>query len=209
MNWSHQRHALQALQRFDESGLKDFAADRVAGQLKKTNLSPVVTELLTGITKQGQHQKLLDEVVGALHKFLNNDDAVEAIRKRVSEELPSVLIVFRADEAILKRILKTASFFHSKFKRYIRKTRVRILIKTADGKRARLFDFNKGRFSSPPGNHDPFDAALVFKDAETGFSVLTSKKKNASFKAAADGELVVRGMSVYAQWFEGAVKLVL
>jgi len=69
----------------------------------------MVMELLTGITKQGQHQQLLDEIVGALHKFLNNEDAVEAIRKRVSEELPSVLIVFRADEALLKRILKTAS----------------------------------------------------------------------------------------------------
>ncbi len=110
---------------------------------------------------------------------------------------------------VLGRILKTASFFHPGFKRYIRKTRVRILIQTADGDRARLFDFNKGKFSSPPGNHDRFDAALVFKDAATGFSVLTSRKKDASFTAAAHGKLVVRGMSFYAQWFEDAVKLVL
>lgn len=103
------RLAPQILSAIEDSGLKDFAADRVAHQLKKTDLSPVVKELLTGITKQGQHQQLLDEIVGALHKFLNNEDAVEAIRKRVSEELPSVLIVFRADEAILKRILRTAS----------------------------------------------------------------------------------------------------
>lgn len=103
------RLAPQILSAINDTGLKDFAADRVAQQLKRTDLSPIVMELLTGITKQGQHQQLLDEIVGALHKFLNNEDAVEAIRKRVSEELPSVLIVFRADEAILKRILKTAS----------------------------------------------------------------------------------------------------
>lgn len=103
------RLAPQILSAINDTGLKDFAADRVAKQLKQTDLSPMVMELLTGITKQGQHQQLLDEIVGALHKFLNNEDAVEAIRKRVSEELPSVLIVFRADEAILKRILKTAS----------------------------------------------------------------------------------------------------
>ncbi len=109
----------------------------------------------------------------------------------------------------LGRILKTASFFHLKFKRYIRKTRVRILIKTADGERARLFDFDKGRVSSSAGNHDRYDAALVFEDAATGFSVLTSREKDASFNAAADGKLVVRGMSFYAQWFEDAVKLVL
>ncbi|MGB0506935.1 MAG: DUF445 domain-containing protein [Pikeienuella sp.] len=103
------RLAPQILSAINETGLKDFAAERVAKQLKKTDLSPMVTEMLGGIVKQGQHQKLLDEIITALHKFLNNDDAVEAIRKRVSEELPSVLIVFRADEAILKRILKTAS----------------------------------------------------------------------------------------------------
>ena len=109
----------------------------------------------------------------------------------------------------LGRILKAASFFHPGFKRYIRKTRVRILIKTADNERARLFYFNKGRFSSPRGNHEPFDAALVFRDAGTGFSVLTSKKKDASFDAAADGGLTVQGMGFYAQWFEDAVKILI
>jgi uncharacterized membrane-anchored protein YjiN (DUF445 family) len=103
------RIAPQILSAIDETGLKDFVAERVAKQLRTTDLSPMVMEVLGGITKQGQHQQLLDEIISALHKFLNNDDAVEAIRKRVSEELPSVLIVFRADEAILKRILKTAS----------------------------------------------------------------------------------------------------
>jgi len=109
----------------------------------------------------------------------------------------------------LGRILKLASFFHPRFKWYIRKTRVRILIKTEDGERARLFYFNKGSFSSSSGDHDLFDASLVFRDAATGFSVLTSRNKDASFNAAADGKLVVQGMSFYAQWFEDAVKFVL
>ncbi len=103
------RLAPQMLSAVDETGLKDFAAERVATQLQKTNIAPLVMELMDGLTQDGRHHKLLDEVIGALHKFLNDEDAVEAIRKKVAEELPAVLNVFRADAVILRRILKTAS----------------------------------------------------------------------------------------------------
>jgi len=39
--------------------------------------------------------------------------------------------------------------------------------------------------------------------------VMMDKRKDASFNAAADGKLKVLGMSVYAQWFEDGIKLVL
>ena len=109
----------------------------------------------------------------------------------------------------LGQILKIASMGSKKFKWYIRKMDARILIRTEGGKHARLFRFNKGKVSSHYGNHDAFDVALTFKDAATGFAVLTSKEKDASFNAAADGKLKVEGMSVYAQWFEDGTKLVL
>ena len=151
------RLAPQILSAIHETGLKDFAAERVAQQLKKTDLSPMVTEMLGGLAKQGQHQQLLDEIITALHKFLNNDDAVEAIRKRVSEELPSVLIVFRADEAILRRILKTASAllnevkadknhelrheFETFFKKYVRRLkRSRTFAARIEGMKTQILD---------------------------------------------------------------------
>ena len=109
----------------------------------------------------------------------------------------------------LGQILKIASLRNKAFKWYIRKTNARILIKTADGRRARLFIFNKGKFTSMAGNHDLFDAALVFKDAEAGFKVLTSKRRDASFNAAAEGKLKVEGMSFFAQWFEDGTKLIM
>jgi hypothetical protein len=109
----------------------------------------------------------------------------------------------------LGQILKVASITNKAFKWYIRNTNARILIKTADGKRARLFIFDKGKFSSTAGNRDLFDAALVFEDAATGFSVLTSKQSDASFNAASEGKLRVEGMSFFAQWFEDGTKLVL
>ena len=109
----------------------------------------------------------------------------------------------------LGQILKIASITSKAFKWYIRKTDARILIKTQDGRRARLFIFKKGKVSSMAGNHKPFDAALVFKDAASGFSVLTSKRSDASFNAAAEGKLKVEGMSFFAQWFEDGTKLIL
>ena len=98
-------------------------------------------------------------------------------------------------------MLRSASKKNSKFKHYIRKSKARILIKTADGKRGRLFVFNRGEITSRSGNHDDFDAA-------TGFSTMLDKRKDASFKAAAAKKLKVVGMSVYAQWFENGMKLI-
>lgn len=109
----------------------------------------------------------------------------------------------------LYNILKVASVTNKRFKKYISKISAKILIKTEDGDRARLFIFDKGKLTSESGDHKDFDAALVWKDADTGFSVMTSKKKDASFNAAADGKLKVLGMSVYAQWFEDGIKLVM
>ncbi|MFZ5570956.1 MAG: hypothetical protein ACOZF0_11155 [Thermodesulfobacteriota bacterium] len=105
--------------------------------------------------------------------------------------------------------LKTASITNRAFRKYIAKINARVLIKTADGLRARQFIFNRGRVSSAAGDCREFDVALIWKDAATGFSVMTDKRPDASFNAAAEGKLKVAGMSVYAQWFENGIKLVL
>ena len=109
----------------------------------------------------------------------------------------------------LYHIIKIKSFTNKAFKKYISKVSARVLIKTADGKRARVFVFNKGKISSRSGGHKEFDVALVWKDAKTGFSVMTDKNSDASFNAAADGKLKVFGMSLYAQWFEDGMKLIM
>jgi hypothetical protein len=109
----------------------------------------------------------------------------------------------------LSWILRYAAKRNKAFQKYISNAVVRILIKTADAKHARLFIFKKGDISSVPGDCTNFDVALVWKDAKTGFSVMTDKSKDASFNAAAEGKLRVEGMSVYAQWFEDGMKLVM
>ncbi len=109
----------------------------------------------------------------------------------------------------LSHLLKKASGKNAAFIKYIKPVQTRILIKTADGKRGRLFIFNKGDITSRSGDHPQFDVALVWKDAKTGFSVMTSKSNDASFLAAASGKLRVEGMSFYAQWFQDGMKLIL
>jgi hypothetical protein len=108
----------------------------------------------------------------------------------------------------LAQILKIASIMNKRFKHAVRKNRVRILITTRDREQARLFIFNKGKVSSCGGFHGDYDAALVFKDAGVGFKVLISSKPDASFNAAANGSLHVKGMSFYAQWFQDVTGLV-
>ena len=109
----------------------------------------------------------------------------------------------------LYNILKVASITNKAYKKYISNVSAKVLIKTENGKRARMFVFDKGHLTSINGDQQNYDVALVWKDAATGFSVMTSKEKDAAFNAAAEGKLKVLGMSFYAQWFEDGTNLVM
>ena len=87
---------------------------------------------------------------------------------------------------------------------------VKIMIKTADGKRGRLFIFDEGNGAdSKSGANHPYDAAIVWSDAKTGFKVMASKSDEEQFKAAAAGKMKLDGMAFFAQWFNDGVKLVM
>lgn len=111
---------------------------------------------------------------------------------------------------ILYQKLKRAAAKNPAFKSYISTMKASILIKTADGRRGRLFLFDRGKISSlAGGDHTDFDVALVWSDAKTAFEVMSSGSDEASFQAAAQGRLKVEGMAVFAQWFTEGVKLIL
>ena len=121
IRWMSARDRAEGLARFfvqlmprlfdslEGTDLRGFLAGRVIKQMRQADLSPLVLEVLRQLTKEGRHHQLLEELVRALHKFLTNEDAVEALRKRVAEELPTTFQIFRADEMILRRILRTAT----------------------------------------------------------------------------------------------------
>jgi hypothetical protein len=110
----------------------------------------------------------------------------------------------------LHKILKWASKRKPAFRNYISTIhQVKIMIKTADGKRGRLFIFDQGKVFSRGGAKQPYDAAIVWSDAKTGFKVMSSQSDEEQFKAAAAGKMKLDGMAFFAQWFNDGVKLVM
>jgi hypothetical protein len=110
----------------------------------------------------------------------------------------------------LSQILKWASKIRPAYRNYLGTIHdVKIMIKTADGKRGRLFIFDHGTVRSKGGANQPYDAAIVWSDAKTGFKVMASQSDAEQFKAAAEGKLKLDGMAFFAQWFNDGVKLVM
>lgn len=109
----------------------------------------------------------------------------------------------------LYQLLWIGSKTNKNFKKFISKAKVRLMIKTEDGQYARLFVFDKGKLSSATGPDHPFDAALVWKDPQSAFSVMLKKSQEAVFYAAAEGKVKIEGMSVHAVWFNDAVNKVI
>ncbi len=99
----------QMLNAIDERGLRKFAAKQVTNQLAKTDVAPLAAEILDTVTRDRRHQRIMDEIIVALHRFLNDEVALKSLREKVHEELPTLLNFFRADAAILNRIVKAAS----------------------------------------------------------------------------------------------------
>ena len=105
---------------------------------------------------------------------------------------------------ILYRKLKKASKKNPEFKEFIKNEKTKVLIKTADGKRARLYIFDNGEISSRRGDQKQFDVALVWSDADTAFKVMSSKDINKSMEALYEGKLRFEGDANQALWFTGA-----
>lgn len=98
----------QAVTAIEGSGLKEFVAQRVTEQIEKVQVAPLAAELLTAFTDERRHQRLLDEIVKVLARFLNDQEALDALRDRIRDELPSLAKLFRADAYLLKKIVASA-----------------------------------------------------------------------------------------------------
>jgi len=98
----------QAVTAIEGSGLREFVAQRVTEQIEKVQVAPLAAELLTAFTDERRHQRLLDEIVKVLARFLNDQEALDALRDRIRDELPSLAKLFRADAYLLKKIVGAA-----------------------------------------------------------------------------------------------------
>ena len=105
------RLAPQTLSAIENSGLRDFATKRVIEQIERVPLAPLTAGMLTAVTAEGRHQKLLDELTGALAKTFTNEETLAAMREKIRAELPSLFKLFRADAYLLKKIVSSAASF--------------------------------------------------------------------------------------------------
>lgn len=99
----------QLLNSVDERGLVQFATQRITGQIAKTDVAPLLGKLMQTFTKDGRHLKLLDDLLGALHNFLDDPDTVEMVRTKIKRELPVLFNVMGADTLLGKRVVRVAT----------------------------------------------------------------------------------------------------
>ena len=99
----------QALAAVGQSGLRDFVAARMLEQLDKVEVAPLAADLLTAFTDDRRHQKLFDQLIRVLGRFLKDEKALEALRGKIREELPTLFTLFRADAYLLKKIVASAA----------------------------------------------------------------------------------------------------
>lgn len=101
----------QALGAIDQSGLKGFLGKRIMVELQRVELAPLAAGLLAAVTEKGRHQRLLDELLGALEKVLTNEETLTALRERIRKELPALFNLYRADAYLLRKIVASTSGF--------------------------------------------------------------------------------------------------
>jgi uncharacterized membrane-anchored protein YjiN (DUF445 family) len=98
----------QVLASIEGSGLSAVVLQKAGEQLDRVKLAPLAADLLSTLTQDGRHQRLLDHLLGIFGRFLADENAQGALRDRIREELPSLARVFRADAYLLRKILNSA-----------------------------------------------------------------------------------------------------
>jgi uncharacterized membrane-anchored protein YjiN (DUF445 family) len=101
----------QSLAAIDQSGLRGFLGKRIMTELERVELAPLAAGLLSAVTEKGQHQRLLDELLGALDKVLASEETLAALREKIRKELPALFNLYRADAYLLRKIVASTKAF--------------------------------------------------------------------------------------------------
>ncbi|HEY6980065.1 DUF445 domain-containing protein [Reyranella sp.] len=101
----------QALTAIDQSGLRRFVGERVRTELERVEVAPLAAGLLGAVIEKGRHQRLLNELLGALDKLLTNQNTLDALREKIRHELPALFNLYRADAYLLRKIVASTAAF--------------------------------------------------------------------------------------------------
>lgn len=97
--------------------------------------------------------------------------------------------------------LRINALVSGEFRKKLRREDFSLVIRTADGKRARTFRFRKGWFRTRPGTGKRIDTELVWCDPDTAFSAMLSKNELDVFSAIGRSDLRILGNFKYSLWF--------
>jgi uncharacterized membrane-anchored protein YjiN (DUF445 family) len=101
----------EALHAAENSGLKDYLTRSLMRQIESIDIAPMAAGALRAFLTRERRQSILDELLIALGGTLEHDKALEALREKIRDELPTLLKLYRAEGYVLKRIVNTAGRF--------------------------------------------------------------------------------------------------
>jgi uncharacterized membrane-anchored protein YjiN (DUF445 family) len=101
----------QLLTAIDQSGLRKFLGGRVRAELERVQLAPLAGGLLAAVMETGRHQRLLNELLGALDRVLTNEETLQLLREKIRKELPALFNLYRADAYLLRKIVASTTSF--------------------------------------------------------------------------------------------------
>lgn len=103
------RLAPQALTAVSNSNLRDFVSQRIAEQIGKVQVAPFAADMLGAIAADRRHQQIFDQLLRGFDSFLTDEQALNALRDKIRQELPTLANMFRADAYLLKKIVASAA----------------------------------------------------------------------------------------------------
>jgi uncharacterized membrane-anchored protein YjiN (DUF445 family) len=74
-------------------------------------MAPLAAGLLSAFTHDRRHQRILDELLSVLRQLLANPEALDSIRDKIRDELPTLFNLFRADAYVLRKLVGSMSSF--------------------------------------------------------------------------------------------------
>jgi uncharacterized membrane-anchored protein YjiN (DUF445 family) len=101
----------EAVDAAENSGLRSFLAQQVVGRLQALDLAPLAAGTLRSFVREGRHRALLDDLLLAIHRSINEPKMLAAIRAKIRDELPTILRFYRADAYVMKKVAASATAF--------------------------------------------------------------------------------------------------
>jgi hypothetical protein len=106
-------------------------------------------------------------------------------------------------------LLRFTSWKYDAFRTRLEEQDFSMIIRTADGKRARRYVARAGALSSGRGVISGSDFSLVWKDAAAGYRYMSAMKPKALMRAIGDGSLSLEGDAEKVTHFLALFKLML